>query len=173
MVMHHAAPPRRAGVAPGCSACLKWGRQVGTGIWETLVALGPQTRVGDRRTAEFRLAESVKLLHELRRPTSILLAEVDHGGGAADPEEVARGLQAGLRTDDFVGRWVGDVLILIFPNCRLRDATRVAERCLERVSLSCGVTELRMAERAADAVDRASQLMRKSRTLGRNRVSAG
>lgn len=137
------------------------------------MALGPQSRIGDRRTAEYRLNESVQLLHELRRPTSILLAELDDGHSPAELESAARNLQASLRTDDFVGHWVGDVLICVFPNCRLRDAARVAERCLERVSLSCGVTELRMAERAADAIDRAGQLMRKSKALGRRRVSTG
>lgn len=137
------------------------------------MALGPQTRVGDRRTAEFRLQESARLLRAERRPTSILLAEVDDSGRGAGIEEAARNLQGYLRTGDFLGNWVGDVLMMIFPNCRLTDAAHVAERCLEHASLSCGVTELRMAERVADAVDRAEQLMRKSKALGRNRVSAG
>ncbi len=173
MVMQMAAPSRAGGLDSVRRAWFNRGRVVCTGAAEATVALGPQSRIGDRRTAELRLEESAHLLREMRRPASILLAEVDQARGDGGVEAAARGLQTVLRTDDFVGQWVGDVLICILPNCRLRDAARIAERCLERVSLSCGATELRMAEHAADAVDRATQLMRKSRALGRNRVSAG
>lgn len=137
------------------------------------MALGPQSAIGDRRTAGFRLEQAAVQLREQRRPACILLAEVDPKHAAGEFASAARLLQAAVRTDDFVGHWVGDTLICILSNCRIKDAARIAERCLDRVGVSCGVTELRMAERAADAVDRALQLLRKSKHLGRNRVSAG
>ena len=123
--------------------------------------------------AEFRLDNSMRLLREQRWPTSILLVEVDSARGGLDLEGAASCLQQNLRSDDFVGHWSADILICIFPNCRLSSASHIASRCLDRASLSGGVTELRLAERPADAVDRAIQLMRKSRALGGNRVCAG
>ncbi|GEM_PF-6827759 len=127
----------------------------------------------DRRAAEHRLQEAIRTLREQRLPSTVILAEVDKSKGDPDVEAAAVVLQGSLRSDDFVARWVGDELICILSRCTVSDATKIVERCRERVSLSCGVTEVRLAERAVDTVDRASQLMRKSKAMGRNRISTG
>lgn len=129
--------------------------------------------LGDRRSAHLRLAEAVRCLRELRQPTAVILAEIDPGPGPGDVDAAAAALEGGLRLDDFVGRWVGDELICILPRCGVKDAEKVAERMRAKVPLSCGVTEVRIADRAEDTVERAGQLMRKSRAMGRNRISAG
>jgi len=134
---------------------------------------GEATGLKDRRAAEHRLQDAIRVLREQRQPISVILAEVDGSRGDQDVVAAAGVLQGNLRSEDFVGHWVGDELICILTRCTAQDATRIVDRCRDRVSLSCGVTEVRLAERSADTVDRASQLMRKSKAQGRNRVSAG
>jgi two-component system cell cycle response regulator len=71
-------------------------------------------------------------------PTSLILADVDHfkqvndvyghGTGDAVLRELARILQASIRTYDVAGRFGGEEFLIVVPGCELSRAVQVAER---------------------------------------------
>jgi two-component system, cell cycle response regulator len=76
------------------------------------------------------------------KPVALIMADLDrfkhindslgHAAGDAVLAEVAKRLQADLRTYDLVGRYGGEEFLLLLPNCDLATATRRADeiRCL-------------------------------------------
>lgn len=73
-----------------------------------------------------------------RRPTSIVLCDVDHfknvndthGHPAGDTvlRELVRRVQIEVRSHDDVGRWGGEEFLVLLPECPAEEAVRVAER---------------------------------------------
>ncbi|HVU05768.1 MAG TPA: diguanylate cyclase [Polyangiaceae bacterium] len=73
-----------------------------------------------------------------RRPTSVVLCDVDHfkrvndehGHPAGDAvlQELVRRVRLEVRTHDDVGRWGGEEFLVVLPECPAEEAVRVAER---------------------------------------------
>jgi diguanylate cyclase (GGDEF)-like protein len=89
----------------------------------------------DRLRAEYRREP---------RPTSLLLADVDHFKeindrhghlfGDAVLVEVAARLQGGLRASDLAVRWGGEEFLLVLRGCDLPEALRIADTLRQKVA---------------------------------------
>lgn len=111
-----------------------------------------------------------------------------HGHEAGDLvlAAVGRLLKDGAREMDTLARWGGEEFVLLMPDADMAEAMSVAERLrhkLEetpiigpgikiRCTLSCGVTSMQATEPLNLAVARADRALYRSKSEGRNRVSA-
>jgi diguanylate cyclase (GGDEF)-like protein len=104
--------------------------------------------------------------------------------------EVARALQASLRSFDVVARFGGDEFVALLPGASLEGARHVAEAVCDvistlvvpigpersvRLSISVGAVshDPGCIEDAAALLDRADAALREAKRSGRNRVAAG
>jgi diguanylate cyclase (GGDEF)-like protein len=138
-----------------------------------------------------------KLFAEHRReprPTSVLLADVDHFKGINDRfghlvgdhvlQEVTQRLQDGLRESDIAVRWGGEEFLLILRGCDLAEAQRIAENLRQNiaqksfnvtgqtieVTISIGVAEYDGTELPDQWINRADTGLYAAKHAGRNRV---
>jgi diguanylate cyclase len=130
---------------------------------------------------------------------SLLIFDIDHfrevnnsyGHQAGDSilSHMGRIVSDLLRCDDFIFRYGGDEFIVLLPEAKLTDATKVAEKIrravagvefkLSRhsektihVSISMGVTEIRPGDNAISVLARADTALYVSKQNGRNRVTS-
>jgi diguanylate cyclase (GGDEF)-like protein len=121
---------------------------------------------------------------------SIVLVEVDQlgrileqegqGGGNATLREVAEAIGGQLRGTDHVGRFSGDLFLLVLSQTAQQEALIVAERISkatgklklltgsEPITLSVGITESAMHETGAQMIARAEQALAAAKAEGRN-----
>jgi diguanylate cyclase (GGDEF)-like protein len=138
-----------------------------------------------------------KLIAEHRReprPTSVLLADVDHfkavndryGHLAGDSvlQGVAQLLQEGLRESDIAVRWGGEEFLLVLRGCDLAEAQRIAENLRQNiaqksfevggkslvVTISIGVAEYDGSEVPEQWINRADTALYAAKNAGRNHV---
>jgi two-component system cell cycle response regulator len=128
-------------------------------------------------------------------PTSLILAEVDdfrqvndvHGHSTSDAAlcELARLLQASIRTYDVAGRFWGGKFMIVVPGCEMDRTIQVAEklrRAVERHRIRAGDTALTItislgvASSGGFAIDEgilltaAERALERAKRAGRNRV---
>jgi diguanylate cyclase (GGDEF)-like protein len=131
----------------------------------TISGFDALTGLATRRYFNQRFTDELVRAHQLDRPLSLVLFDLDHfkrvhdrhGHEAGDKVliHVTRLLRQHQRAQDFLARWGGEELVMILPNTRLEEATVVAERLVRmiresrfetpsgevRVTVSAGVAE--------------------------------
>lgn len=158
--------------------------------------MDPLTRVANRTSFDERFAEELVRWKRFRSPVSVLVWDVDHfkaineacghRGGDAVLREVAGCLGRGRRQVDFLARFGGDEFVSLLVGTTLADAAKVAEQMRAsvdalrfhfrgtpvRVTVSCGLTELRDGDTAESVFDRADAAVYRAKDGGRNRCVA-
>jgi diguanylate cyclase (GGDEF)-like protein len=149
------------------------------------------TGIANRMAFDTRIYEELHRAARYRRPLSLLLCDVDHfkacndslGHAAGDAvlRAIARLLEAGARTSDFVARFGGEEFVVILPETGIEAALLAAERLRhivaahpwERhpVTISIGAAELRTGDTAARLLDRSDGALYEAKKQGRNRVA--
>jgi len=157
----------------------------------------PLTRIANRASFDERFAEELGRWKRFRNPVAVLVWDVDHfksindscghRGGDAVLREVAGCLARGRREVDFLARYGGEEFVTLLVGTPLADALKVAEQMRAtvealrfhyrgapvRVTVSCGLTELRDGDSAESVFDRADAALYRAKNEGRNRcVSA-
>jgi diguanylate cyclase (GGDEF)-like protein len=153
------------------------------------------TGLGNRRSLDERFAFELRRARSLGRPASIALLDVDrfkelndthsHLVGDEVLRQLARLLEAQLRTGDIVGRFGGEEFAFIFPGATLESAQRACERlraAIERhvwqptlpagyaVTGSFGVADVGTSVSVNDWLARADRALYRAKREGRNRV---
>jgi diguanylate cyclase (GGDEF)-like protein len=154
------------------------------------------TAVGNRRYGEMSLATRIFELHSHHIPFGVLFMDIDHFKRFNDDHGhktgddvlvmVAKSIALSLRKIDVVARWGGEEFIVFLPGASYVVLMAVAERIrilIEnsfivvdgkklQVTVSIGATLSRHDDSAESAVQRADELMYRSKDAGRNRVTS-
>ncbi|MBZ5555111.1 MAG: GGDEF domain-containing protein [Acidobacteriia bacterium] len=162
---------------------------------EKVAFLDPLTGVGNRRYTEMILEGRLNELHRYGWPFAVLFFDIDnfkqvndtHGHDVGDQvlKVVSRTLLANLRSFDFIGRWGGEEFFGIVVNVDEEQLLQIANKfrfLVEhssipigkktlRVTVSIGATLARREDTLVTLVKRADELLYKSKTAGRNRIS--
>lgn len=159
----------------------------------------PLTGIGNRRFAEGRLRAAIAEFDLLKRPTGLLLFDIDnfrqfnnnygHNMGDQVLCMVASTFRNSVRTTDSIGRWGGEEFIAILNNIKENEKSllAVAEKIRSlvensrldvgdlslAVTVSVGATFLQPDDTPESIVERADKLMYTSKQAGRNQVSVG
>lgn len=155
------------------------------------------TGLPNRRYLEAALSSGLAAMKRSEMPFGVLFMDLDrfkdvndrlgHQAGDAVLASVARTLLGSVRPFDTVGRWGGEEFLGIFPRVtpesllelaqRLRNLVAVTEPVFQgepiRVTVSIGASMARPSDDMKSLVKRADRLMYESKSLGRNRVTAG
>jgi diguanylate cyclase len=105
-----------------------------------------------------------------------------HRAGDRVLQVVARSLAAGLRAEDFIARIGGEEFVALIRDANREAAMRVANEMRKgvesmklhfrgtpvRISVSCGVTELRAQDSVGAAFDRADAALYRAKQQGKN-----
>ena len=159
----------------------------------------PLTGIGNRRLLEGRLSATIAEFQSSARLAGLLFMDVDrfkrfndtygHNIGDRVLRMVAQTARLALRATDTLGRWGSEEFIAILHDVTHENAVRmVAEKVRAlveystldvdgeitlSVTLSIGGTLIRPEDTFDSFVDRADQLMYRSKQAGRNRVTVG
>jgi len=161
-----------------------------------LAFLDHLTQLPNRRFLEMSLGTALNEYKVHKDPLGVIVIDIDefkkindslgHSGGDRALQEAARTLTGSLRPTDTVGRWGGDEFLAIARNVDRETLRKLAERCValigqtsipgsenQRVSLSSsvGAALSRPAESAEELIQRADELMYRSKNGGRGRAT--
>jgi diguanylate cyclase len=152
--------------------------------------MDPLTRVANRRSFDERLARDIAQAGEA--PVALLLFDVDdfkvindsygHRAGDRVLQVVARSLAAALRAEDFIARIGGEEFVALIRVADRKAGMRVANEMRKsvesmklhfrgtpvRISVSCGITELKSQDSAGAAFDRADAALYRAKQQGKN-----
>lgn len=155
------------------------------------------TRLPNRRYLESFLKYKVEEYQRFGRPFAVLFADIDnfsrfnnergHDTGDAVLKNIAEGVRRNVRRDDLIGRWGGEEYVGIYSVADEKDVPIIGEKFRtlventevisggERlsVSVSVGITFVRRGDTAESVIERADELMYKSKREGKNRVTCG
>jgi diguanylate cyclase len=148
------------------------------------------TRLANRKSFDERLAHEIA--HPGDQPMTLLLLDVDdfkaindsygHRGGDRVLQTVASCLAGGARPEDFIARVGGEEFVVLASGLsreealRLADGLRAAVEALKfhfrgtpvRVTVSCGLTELKIPDTSGAAFDRADAALYRAKRQGKN-----
>lgn len=154
--------------------------------------LDPLTRLANRKSFDERMTQELARSSVGGVPVSLLLWDVDHFKGINDSyghragdrvlQSVAACLVAGVRAEDFVGRIGGEEFVVLLTGLDFVKARAIADELRSgvealrfhfrgkpvRVTISCGLTELKSMDSAAAAFDRADAALYRAKDAGRN-----
>ncbi len=161
-----------------------------------LAFLDHLTQLPNRRFLEMTLETALTECRVHKDPLGVLVIDLDslkeindsfgHSGGDRALQEVANTLTGSLRPSDSVGRWGGDEFLAIARNVDCEILSSLAERCVamvaqtsipsndeRRISLavSVGAALWRPGEAAEELIQRADDLMYRSKSGGRQRAT--
>lgn len=163
---------------------------------EDMAVTDKLTAIGNRQLLDIALDRALKARKRIALPFSVILIDIDrfksvndtHGHIKGDEviRNVARVLMTRVRSADLLCRWGGEEFILLANNCRLDQAEELANvlrATVEdapvlvpddglRVTISCGVAEVRDTDDAETLVGRADRALYRAKEAGRNRVAA-
>jgi diguanylate cyclase len=163
---------------------------------ESRLLVDSLTRVGSRYAYEQRLEEEHARWQRHDQPLSFAILDIDrfkrvndelgHDTGDRLLRAVAELLDRHKRTEDFLARIGGEEFVLLLPMTSLAGALVVAEKLravietakfqhkgrIEKVTISCGLTEFRGGELPSAVYDRADQALYRAKEEGRNRCIA-
>jgi diguanylate cyclase len=152
----------------------------------------PLTRLANRKSFDERFAEEILHRSLSDVPVAMLLWDIDdfkaindsygHRAGDRVLQTVAACFVSGLRAEDFVARIGGEEFVVLMrgltPEIALRIANelRAAVAALRfhfratpvRVTVSCGLTELRQGDATGAAFDRADAALYRAKREGKN-----
>lgn len=167
------------------------------GELEGLAYTDALTGLPNRRFLELKVQQALQDVEQLGRSIGFLLIDVDnfklvndswgHAAGDLVLQAASRTLVHTLRPTDVVGRWGGEEFLVILMNANFSLLERIAERCrmliartgvpMEskhvHITVSIGATLLLGSDSSQSAVSRADELMYRSKSSGRNRVTVG
>ena len=163
-----------------------------------LALVDPLTGLNNRRFLDNHLATMLDQAHRRRAPLSLMIFDIDHfkrvndthGHGCGD--EVLKGfadrLRRIIRGGDLLCRLGGEEFVIVMPNASVELATRVAERTrsaietepfvIDRsgrtipITVSVGVAGRGRDSDADSLYRRADRALYRSKSEGRNRVTA-
>ncbi len=162
---------------------------------EKLALLDPLTRLGNRRYGELNLASRLNGLERYGWSFGILFMDIDyfkkvndfygHDVGDRILRIVAATILNGTRSSDIVSRWGGEEFMVLVPHADAKQLKDVAEKIrvlVEKSSisvegknieatLSIGATLAREGDTAESIMKRADELLYKSKSEGRNRLT--
>lgn len=154
------------------------------------------TSIPNRRYTQLRVRQAIQETRQFGRSIGILMFDLDrfkdvndtygHDLGDAVLQTASKTLANGLRPRDFLGRWGGEEFLAIVLDVSKDQLATLADRSrilLEQsqthanpsgihVTVSIGATLVREADTQASVISRADELMYRSKSLGRNRVTA-
>jgi diguanylate cyclase len=154
--------------------------------------LDPLTRVANRKSFDERFAQEVLRRAQSELPVTMLLWDLDnfkvindsygHRAGDRVLQSVATCFMSGLRAEDFVARIGGEEFVILLTGMpfakavRIADELRIAVEALRfhfkgapvRVTVSCGLTELRLDDAGGAAFDRADAALYRAKLGGKN-----
>ena len=161
-----------------------------------LAFLDHLTQLPNRRFLDMSLGTALNEYKVHGDPLGVMVIDIDefkkindslgHSGGDRALQEAARTLTGSLRPTDIVGRWGGDEFLAIARNVDHEMLRKLAERCValigrtsivgnagQRVSLSSsvGAALSRPGDSAEDLIQRADELMYRSKNGGRGRAT--
>jgi diguanylate cyclase (GGDEF)-like protein len=161
-----------------------------------LSTLDPLTGVMNRRGFEVPLAEALDRARAHSLPITALLVDVDdfkrlndnHGYSIGDRflRQAAQVMETSVREEDRVVRIGGDVFVVLLPDVGRSQGTETAERIRSRLArikvevsthlvhatCSVGVLEVRDERNLDEILHHAYDAVRRSKVMGKNRVSA-
>ncbi|MGC4030086.1 MAG: diguanylate cyclase [Steroidobacteraceae bacterium] len=164
---------------------------------QRLSMLDNLTQVANRLAFEARFAEEIERFRRFGQPTCVAIWDIDrfkvindtygHRAGDKVLKLVAQTLAAGIRSTDFIARYGGEEFVMLLPGTAIEDARRVMDTLRTAVSdlglhfrgvpvtitVSCGLTQLRADDSAADAFDRADKALYAAKDSGRNCCCTG
>jgi diguanylate cyclase (GGDEF)-like protein/PAS domain S-box-containing protein len=163
-----------------------------------LAFLDHLTQMPNRRYLEMSLRTAMSEYQVHGDAFGLLMIDVDefkaindsfgHAFGDRALQEAGRTLTGTLRPTDVVGRWGGDEFLAIVYNVNRENLAELAKRCVvlmgqtsvpnaedKRIplSISVGAALVQPGDTGEALLERADQLMYKSRTVGRGRAEAG
>lgn len=152
------------------------------------------TGVANRRYLDESLAAELARFHRYGQALSVIMTDIDwfkqvndsygHAVGDKVLKAFAGCLRQNIRSTDFLARYGGEEFVLLLPNTGLDEAASLAERMriatksikFEEIDMhitaSFGVILARPDETAENLLTRADKAMYKSKTHGRDRVTA-
>ena len=151
------------------------------------------TGVSNRAAFDERLAEEIERRKRFPQPVAMLVWDVDlfkrvnddygHRAGDAVLREVAKALAARKRATDLLARYGGEEFVMLLIGTPCAEGLKVADQLREsvaalkfgfrgtpvKITVSCGVTELRDRDDPQTAFDRADAALYRAKAAGRNR----
>lgn len=155
------------------------------------------TGIPNRLALDERLKLELARFKRHKQPLTLAVWDIDHfkaindtfGHKAGDKalRIVAQKLAQEVRETDFVARYGGEEFVMLFVNTSMVDAQPKAERIREaiaaapfrygdkplRITLSCGLSQLRAHDTADQLFERADQALYAAKQGGRNRCVVG
>jgi len=151
------------------------------------------TRLPNRRAADDRLQQSLRLAARDRLPLCIALMDIDqfkqindqygHAVGDQVLARLSQELKTILRGSDWAARWGGEeFLLVLFSNVEgtqtalervragLARLTIATDRTIIKFTVSIGFTKAHAGDRPQTSVERADQALYQAKQAGRNRV---
>ncbi|MEZ5458596.1 MAG: GGDEF domain-containing protein [Steroidobacteraceae bacterium] len=150
------------------------------------------TGIPNRISFDERLAEEIERWKRFGNPVCVLVWDIDrfkhindtygHRAGDRVLREVAKCFEGRLRSTDIVARFGGEEFVMLLIGTQLTDAHRKADDLRKaigdlkfhfrgepiRVTVSCGITELRPGDEAGDVFDRADKALYSAKDGGRD-----
>ncbi|MEA2111674.1 MAG: cache domain-containing protein [Campylobacterota bacterium] len=160
--------------------------------FEKLATIDTLTQIDNRYSLMEQFAMEINRSKRYDTSLSIIMLDIDffkqvndiygHAVGDCVLTALASLIKRNLRESDIVGRYGGEEFIIILPGTDLEDAKQFAHRLREdvqehsfdtikQITISLGLVELRREESIDDVFKRVDDLLYKSKTDGRNRVS--
>ncbi len=157
----------------------------------------PLTGLGNRKHFDRAVTEAVRTAVSTSQPLSLLMMDIDHFKSFNDTyghltgDQVLRlvgmSLKQTIKGQDITARYGGEEFAVVLPNTPLRQAIIVADNIrrsvmskelkkkstgeiLGRVTLSAGVSTLKVDEDCDSLIDRADSCLYAAKRNGRNRV---
>lgn len=165
------------------------------GELEQMVHLDPLTGICNRRYMMLKLGQAIDELEQFGKNFGLLMIDLDHfkrindkfGHAAGDVvlKMAAETIAHNLRVTDTLGRWGGEEFLALVADVNARELEMVAEKCrvlVEQSSVVFGEKRVGMAasigavmiepgDTVDSAVNRADELLYRSKAMGRNRVT--
>jgi len=167
------------------------------GELEGLAFRDPLTEVSNRRYIEMKVGQALEEFEQFGRTIGLMMIDVDnfkqindsHGHAVGDEalRAMCKTLTHNLRPGDSVGRWGGEEFLVVavdaggdtlasfaerFRMLIAKSAIPVKDEHL-RITVSLGATLMKQGDTVASAIQRADELMYRSKAAGRNRITLG
>jgi diguanylate cyclase len=152
----------------------------------------PLTAVPNRKAFDERIAQEIARRAHTSGPVTLLVWDIDnfkaindsygHRAGDRVLQHVARCLARGIRSTDFIARIGGEEFTIVMIGLAMEVAIRIANDLRAsvealrfhfrgvpvRVTVSCGITELKDTDGAESAFDRADAALYRAKNGGKN-----